>query len=242
MANGKDKAIILLVEDEESLADGLEYNLSLNGYEVVRTADGREALSRFRENEPDLIILDIMIPYIDGFEVAEIILKERPRLPILMLTARSDVKDRVRGLEIGVNDYMIKPFHLRELLARIKGMLQRREWYSFKTAKEPLFSFGGFTIDFDSLTATGNDRLIRLTYHEAMVLRYLIENRDRAVDRKELLEKVWHLDSDVETRTVDTFIARLRKYFEKDPSAPVFIKSIRSIGYMFTESEPSAES
>lgn len=234
MGTVKGKATILLVEDEASLAAGLEYNLQMNGYAVVRAADGREALTRYHEDKPDLIILDIMIPYIDGFEVAEKILKVRPRMPILMLTARTNVTDKVRGLEIGVNDYMTKPFHLKELLARIKGMLLRREWYSFSAEKDPVFSFGDNTIDFATLTAWAGNERISLTYHEAMVLRYLVENRGRAVERGELLKNVWHLDSAVETRTVDIFIARLRKYFEKTPSTPVFITSIRSVGYMFT--------
>jgi len=235
MTEEKNKQKILLVEDEESLAVGLEYNLQQKGYSVIWAKDGREALTCYQANKPDLIILDIMLPFKDGFEVAEIVLKENPRMPILMLTARADVQDKIRGLETGVNDYMTKPFHLKELIARVKGMLQRKDWYSAETKKDPVCIFGDNEIDFVKLTAKSGKNEFRLTYHEAMVLKYLIDNKDRPVERAELLKNVWHLDTEIETRTIDNFIARLRKYFEPDPSSPVFIKSIRSVGYMFSD-------
>ena len=224
---------ILLVEDEESLAAGLEFNLNEEGYAVIRAKDGKEALEYFAQNEFDLVILDIMIPYIDGFEVAERIRKENIQLPILMLTARTRKDDRIHGLEIGADDYINKPFHLAELLLRIKRMLQRKEWYSNSIKSTPVFKFGKNEINFETLVVKSSVGEIRLTPHEAMALKYLIEHAGKPVSRKELLEHVWNISSEVETRTVDNFIVRLRKYFEEDPSDPKFIKSVRGVGYLF---------
>lgn len=225
---------ILIVEDEETLAVGLEYNLSEEGYAVVRADDGRKALEYFESQEFDLIILDIMLPFYDGFEVAQKIREKSPKIPILMLTARTSVKDRVKGLEIGADDYLTKPFHLQELLLRISGMLRRKMWYTSSTNAQPVVVFGDNEINFENLTCRAGERKIRLTHREAMILKYLIEHRGKIVSRKELLENVWNISSEIETRTVDNFIMRLRKYFEPNPSKPVYIKSIRSAGYMFS--------
>lgn len=226
---------ILLVEDEESLAVGLEYNLTEEGYVVKLAVNGKQAVESFMSETFDLVILDIMLPYLDGFEVAEKMREKDPQIPILMLTARSGLKDRVKGLGIGVDDYMTKPFHLDELLLRVKGMLRRKRWYQTRTNEKPIYSFGNHTINFESLTCQSGKTEFRLTTHEAMVLKYLIENQGRIVSRQELLEKVWQINSDVETRTVDIFIVRLRKYFEHDPKKPEYFISIRSAGYMFCE-------
>ena len=225
---------ILLVEDEESLAVGLEYNLTREGYRVTRASDGKEALECFRSLEFDLIVLDIMLPYLNGFKVAEKIRERSPQIPILMLTARTAAKDRVKGLEIGADDYMVKPFHLRELLVRVRGMLRRKEWYRSSVGSAPSVRLGRNEIHFEEMTFRSGERMIRLTPHEAMVLKYLIDRRDKVVSRKELLENVWQIPGHVETRTVDNFILRLRKIIEPDPAKPIFIKSIRSAGYMFT--------
>lgn len=227
---------ILLVEDEESLAIGLEFNLQEEGYEVTRARDGREALQFYEKENYDLIILDIMLPYINGFEVAERVREKNPQLPILMLTARTRKDDRIHGLELGADDYITKPFHLVELLLRVKRMLQRKEWYVSSVNSNPVFKFGNNEINFETLVCKCGGEELRLTPHEAMALQYLIERKGKPVSRKELLEKVWHITSEVETRTVDNFIVRLRKYFEEDPSNPKYIKSVRGIGYMF-ESE-----
>jgi two-component system alkaline phosphatase synthesis response regulator PhoP len=229
------KSRILLVEDEESLARGLAFNLTEEGYRVSRASDGRKAIDVYESRNFDLVILDIMLPYCDGFEVARRIRVKSPQMPILMLTARTRLQDRVKGLEIGVDDYMTKPFHLRELLLRVQGMLKRKMWYQSSTKTAPAYRFGVNEIHFDDLTARAGDRMIRLTPHEAMVLKYLIDHKGKVVSRKELLENVWRIFSDVETRTVDNFIVRLRKYFEPDPAKPVFIRSIRSAGYIFRE-------
>ena len=226
---------ILLVEDETSLAYGLEFNLKEEGYRVTWAKDGRDALEFFKQQKFDLIILDIMLPYFDGFQVAEKIRQDSPQLPILVLTARSSAKDRVRGLEIGVDDYITKPFHLPELLLRIKGMLRRKHWYRNVTSKSPVFKFANFEINFANMTCQSEQEVFRLTQREAMVLKYLIENKNKIVSRQELLKNVWQISSNVETRTVDNFIARLRKYFEPNPAKPRYIKSVRSAGYLFSE-------
>jgi len=229
--NGENK--ILLVEDEETLAIGLEFNLTEEGYSVVWAKDGKVALDLFYSQEFDLIILDIMLPYISGFEVAKKVREKSPQMPILILSARSGVEDRVKGLELGADDYLAKPFHLQELLLRIKGMLKRKLWYKDAASVQPAYSFGDNKINFENLECQTADSQIRLTQQEAMVLKYLIDNKGKIVSRKELIEKVWHMNPDIETRTVDNFIVRLRKYFEPDPANPVYFKSIRGAGYMF---------
>jgi len=226
---------ILLVEDEETLAIGLEYNLSAEGYSVKLAEDGRKAISYIDSNSFDLIILDIMLPYFDGFEIAKHIRKNDPQIPILFLTARTTAEDRIKGLKIGADDYLTKPFHLDELLLRVKGMLRRKSWYQLAAEEMPVFRFGKNEINFENLKATTADHEIQLTAYEAMLMKYLIERKDKIVSRKELLQKVWNISSEVETRTVDNFIVRLRKYFEQDPNNPVYIKSIRGRGYIFTD-------
>ena len=232
-----EKNHILVVEDEDSLAQGLVFNLQEEGYTVTRAADGLQALQLFDEREFDLVILDIMLPYHDGFEIAETVREKQPQLPILMLTARTSTGDRIHGLETGADDYMTKPFHLKELLLRVKGMLKRKEWYKDLSVSQPVIRFGDNEVDFSNLTAVAGENSIQLTQHEAMVLRYLVEHEGKVVSRSELLKKVWHTNPDIETRTVDIFIMRLRKYFEPIPSKPVFFKSIRSAGYMFQQKE-----
>ena len=224
---------ILLVEDEENLALGLEYNLTAEGYKVKWAKDGREALKYFEENQFDLIILDIMLPYFNGFEIAQKVRETHPQMPILILTARTQVEDRVKGLELGADDYLTKPFHLKELLLRIKGMLKRKNWYQKVVIENPVYQFGNNEINFENLKCTKGKKEFQLTSYEAMIMKYLIENKDKVVTRKELLENVWNMNPDIETRTVDNFIARLRKHFEDDPSDPKYIVSVRSAGYMF---------
>ena len=229
------KQKILLVEDEETLAVGLEYNLTEEGYDVDWAKDGKQALDFFEANNYDMILLDIMLPYYNGFEIAEKVRRNFPQMPILMLTARTKAEDKVKGLELGADDYMTKPFHLQELLLRIKGMLKRKKWYSSVAAAEPVFKLGNYEINFENFKCRKGKNEFQLTAYEAMVLKYLIDNKGKIVSRKELLEKVWHLNPEIETRTVDNFIVRLRKYFEEDPSNPEHIISIRGAGYMFSE-------
>jgi len=226
---------ILLVEDEDSLAIGLEYNLTSEGYQVTRAADGRQAAKLVTAAEFDLVILDIMLPYLDGFELAALIRSKSPQLPILILTARTGVKDRLKGLELGADDYLAKPFHLQELLLRLQGMLKRKMWYKDLSVIAGIYHIGQAEINFENLISTRDNQEIHLTLREAMVLKYLIENKGKIISRQEILEKVWKQAPDIETRTVDNFIVRLRKYFEPDPENPVYIKSIRGAGYMFVD-------
>jgi two-component system, OmpR family, alkaline phosphatase synthesis response regulator PhoP len=226
---------ILLVEDEETLAVGLEYNLTEEGYLVKWAKNGREAVGFFEKDKFDLIILDIMLPYLNGFEVAERIRKTDPQIPILMLTAKTESGDRVKGLEKGADDYLTKPFHLHELLLRVKGMLKRKNWYKRSYENQPVYKFGINEINFETLTCWHGKVEIRLTPQEAVLLKYLVERKGDIVSRKELLENVWHLNPEVETRTVDIFIGRLRKYFEADPANPIYFKSIRGAGYIFEQ-------
>lgn len=224
---------ILLVEDEENLAVGLEYNLTEEGYEVKWAKDGKEAIKFYDEGNYDLILLDIMLPYFNGFEIAEYVRKKNPQMPILMLTARAGIDDKVKGLELGADDYLTKPFHLKELLLRIKGMLRRKNWYTSEVSIEPIYKFGDNEINFENFRCIKSRNEFQLTSYEAMIMKYLIVNKNKVVSRKELLENVWNMNADVETRTVDNFIVRLRKHFEDDPSNPKFIVSVRSAGYMF---------
>ncbi|HMA62395.1 MAG TPA: response regulator transcription factor [bacterium] len=226
---------ILLVEDEESLAKGLEFNLKEEGYFVVWVADGKKALEEFANQKFDIIILDIMLPYYDGFEVAKKVREEKPTTPILMLTARSGIKDKVKGLELGADDYITKPFQLEELLARVKSTLKRKKSYQTIQDEQDIYRFGNNLINFNNFTAKAGDKEIRLTKKEAALLQYLIGKKGSAVSREELLNNIWNIDQEVETRTVDIFIARLRKYFEKDTKNPRFFKSVRGVGYMFTD-------
>lgn len=226
---------ILLVEDEETLAIGLEYNLKAEGYIVDWASDGKKALDYISQSEYDLIVLDVMLPYHDGFEITKLVRKTSPQLPILILTARTSPEDKVKGLEYGADDYMTKPFHLQEFLVRIRGMLKRKLWYKNSLLNEAVVNIGAAQINFEKFTCTKENEKILLTYHEAMFLKYLIENKGRIVARKELLENVWHINPEVETRTVDIFISHLRKYIEPDPNKPVYIKSVRGVGYIFDD-------
>lgn len=226
---------ILIVEDEEALATALEYNLLEENYNVTVARDGQIALDYIEKNEYDLIILDIMLPYFNGFEIAQNVREKNLQLPILILSAKAEIKDRLQGLELGADDYMTKPFHLGELLLRIKGMLKRKAWYKKSSMDQPTYQIGDTLIHFENLTCKSEKSEIQLTPREGMVLKYLIENKGKIISRKELLENVWNISSEVETRTIDNFIARLRKYIENDPKHPIHIKSVRSAGYLFED-------
>ena len=228
---------VLLVEDEETMGRGLEYNLSEEGYEVKWAKDGKMALELFSKENYDLIILDIMLPHYDGFTVAEKIREKSPQIPILMLTARTGIEDRIKGLAIGSDDYMTKPFHLNEFLLRVRGMLKRKQWYKSYTITPEVYRFGDNSINFKNFSCKSSKKTFRLTPQEALFVKYLIDHKGEIISREELLENVWNITSQVETRTVDNFIVRLRKYFEPDPSKPIYFKSVRGAGYMFTTEE-----
>ena len=225
---------ILLVEDEVNLARGLTYNLEAEGYRVMLAADGQQAVDQINQDRYDLVILDIILPVLDGYEVLKEIRRLYPRLPVIILTAKLEEGDRVLGLELGADDYLTKPFHLKELLLRIKGMLRRSEWYKEPKAGEE-YSFGPNTINFGSLKASGPKGERDLTAKEAHLLEVLIENEGEILSREKLLEEVWGYPPDMVTRTVDAFIARLRSYFEEDPKQPQHILSLRGLGYRFVK-------
>jgi DNA-binding response OmpR family regulator len=225
---------ILVVEDEKHLAEGLLYNLSAEGYEALLARDGQEALHLFDQGPWNLIILDLMLPLLDGFEVAQQIRTKDPRVPILMLTARAADEDRIKGLECGADDYLTKPFHLQELLLRIKGILRRSSWYRTLPGGEDRYYFGkGCWVDFRERTALGPRGERRLTEKELLVLKCLLERESETVSREDMLREVWGYGPGVETRTVDNFIRRLRTYFEQDPASPEHILSVRGMGYRF---------
>ena len=222
---------ILLVEDELNIARPLQFNLEQEGYEVFSTPSGKEALTLYERKTIDLIILDLMLEEMDGYEVARQVRQKDQRLPILMLTAKSTAEDRVQGLELGADDYIIKPFHLRELLLRVERMLKRSNWYMDEPARK--ISVGKYKVDIERLSGYGPRGPLQLTALEADLLETLISQPNRVFSRGELLEKVWGYTSDVETRTVDNFIARLRKYFEEEPDHPQHFISLRGKGYMY---------
>lgn len=228
-----DPSRVLLVEDDPHLAKGLLFNLEREGYEVFLVDNGLSALDQLREKDFDLIILDLMLPKMGGLEVARTIRETNTRFPILMLTAKSSRKDREIGLEAGADDYLTKPFHLPELLLRVKGILRRSEWYKEPVHDQEIFRFEKMWINFGTGKANGIDGEFFLTTKEALVMKLLVEKKGNVVHREELLEKVWGYDPQTETRTVDNFISRLRKYFEKTPQEPVYIITIREKGYQF---------
>jgi len=230
---------ILLVEDEPILAEGLRFNLELEGYQTRIAHDGEGALTiaLAGDNHFDAIILDVMLPGIDGFEVAERLRSAGCYLPILMLTARNQPEDILRGFAAGTDDYLPKPFELSILLARLGGLLRRREWLrreqTSPLAPPGVYHFADRTIDFDNLAIITRDVRVSLTLKEAELLRYLIQHEGETVSRKALLEEVWGLREDTDTRAIDNFIVRLRRHLEDDPASPRHLLTIRGIGYRF---------
>lgn len=222
---------ILLVEDDKTLLDVLRYNLEREGYQIVTSTDGAEALKVFRTLSPDLVVLDIMLPGLDGFEVCRI-LRQESSVPVLMLTARTQEIDRVLGLEFGADDYMTKPFSIRELIARTKAILRRSEAQVEATNK--LIS-GDLVIDLKEHQARLGDKEIALSPKEFELLSYLIRHRKRVFSRDYLLEKIWGYDFEGDDRTVDVHIHWLRQKIETDPSRPERLLTVRGFGYKFEE-------
>ena len=229
----KIKKKILLVEDEAHLARGLKFNLEREGYQVTIADNGISALETLERSQFDMMILDLMLPKVGGIEVTQRIRATNFRFPILMLTAKSTAEDRALGLEVGADDYLTKPFHLPELLLRVRGIMRRWEWYKEPGDEKGTFKFSNMWIDFATGKAKGVKKEFFLTHREAEVMKLLTEKNDGVVSREELLEKVWGYNPDTETRTLDNFIVRLRKYFEANPKKPRHILTIREKGYRF---------
>lgn len=225
-------AVILLVEDEPHLAKGIAFNLEVEGYRVVHVESGEEALAAFAQDAFDLVVLDLMLPGIDGLEVCRRLRARSPRLPVLMLTARAAERDRVKGLAAGADDYLTKPFSLEEFLLRVQGMLRRSGWYrpSGPGAAE---RFGGNEVDFGTQRARTAAGEVTLTGLEAKMLQAFLAREGEVITRGELLESVWGMSPDAETRTLDNFVVRLRRYFEPDPARPVHFLTVRGRGYRF---------
>lgn len=238
---------VLIVEDEAHLAEGLRFNLEAEGHSVQVAGDGEGALERLGKTKDkfDAVVLDVMLPGIDGFAVASALRKGRNYVPILMLTARGRPEDVLAGFAAGADDYLPKPFELPIFLARLQGLLRRSAWLAnadtsnksatanAPSASDDVFSFNGKTIDFGSLELRTADGMVQLTLMEAKLLRHLIRNAGKTVSRKSILEDVWGLREDTDTRAIDNFIVRLRRYLEKNPTQPEHLLTVRGVGYRF---------
>ncbi len=238
---------VLVVEDEEHLAQGLRFNLQAEGHTVEVSGDGEQALDRLlaRKETFDAVVLDVMLPGKSGFDVAEQLRERKNYVPILMLTARGRSEDVLRGFASGADDYLPKPFELSILIARLDSLLRRGEWIKHahaaprtapageQTSDYETYSFAGKTIDFGELELRTLGNTIHLTLMEVQFLRYLIRNEGRVVSRKSILEEVWGLHEDTDTRAIDNFIVRLRRYIEEDPARPRHLQTVRGVGYRF---------
>ena len=223
---------ILIVEDEQHIANGLKFNLEAEGYEVAVAESAEDGLGELK-NGPDAIVLDVMLPGMTGFEFAQTLRSERNYTPILMLTALGRPDDVVNGFEAGADDYLAKPFDLEVFLVRLKALLRRNSWQRDARPTGDTISINGRIIDFANLELRTPDETLRLTLMECNLLRYFMDNAGRAVSRKEILENVWDLQEDTDTRAIDNFIVRLRRYIEDEPNNPQFLKTVRGIGYRF---------
>jgi DNA-binding response OmpR family regulator len=235
---------ILLVEDEEHLAAGIRFNLELDGYEVETIGDGLRALDRLApasepapESPVDLVLLDVMLPGLDGFQIVERMRKAGNYAPVLMLTARSLPTDMVHGLEAGADDYLPKPFDLPVLLARVKGLIRRRDWARGGGEGPEGARVGEAEVDFTRFELRRGDDTVHLTLLEAMLLKLLVLRRGQVVTKAEILEKVWNLSPDTETRAVDNFVMRLRRYLEPAGSTKQLLQTVRGVGYRLVEED-----
>jgi two-component system alkaline phosphatase synthesis response regulator PhoP len=234
------KLSILLVEDEENLHDALKLNLELEGYEVSSAYDGAAALKAVEDEYFDLIIMDIMLPEIDGIDVTQSIRLTNNEVPILILSAKNNSEDRVLGLKKGADDYLTKPFNLEELLLRINKLIRKNKKLQDKSSLGDSYAFGGHTLNFkaqEAITKTGEK--IALSKKETMLLKLLIENKNEVVTREKILQSVWGYNVYPTTRTIDNFILSFRKYFEEDSRNPMYFYSVRGVGYKYAEASPT---
>ena len=233
---------VLVVEDEQHLAEGLRFNLEAEGYQVTVVDTGEGALELLLPGPApfDVVILDVMLPGKDGFTVMTEMRRDGQFLPTLMLTARGHPDDVLRGFEAGADDYLPKPFELAILIARLRGLLRRRDWLRAQAPTDK-FTFGDKSVDFDALQLQVREQVFPLTLMEANVLRYLIRREGKHVSRKAMLSDVWGLHEDTDTRAIDNFIVRLRRYIEDDPTRPRHLLTVRGVGYRFVASPESSK-
>ncbi len=231
---------ILLVEDEQSIRDTVKLNLELEGYEVVTASTGKKALKAIKEQHFDLIVLDIMLPEVDGYQIAEQTRLTNTKVPIIMVTAKADGADRIQGLKKGADDYLAKPFQLEELLLRVEKLLHRTK--SDGADGVDSVTFGPNKVDFQTYEADTPRGIINLTKKEAMLLKLLVDRRNEVVSRQQILQAVWGYDVYPSTRTIDNFILSFRKYFEEDPKNPQYFQSIRGVGYKFVAASERSSS
>jgi DNA-binding response OmpR family regulator len=241
---------ILIVDDEQHIADGLSFNLRAEGHDTVVAGNGERALRLLLEDRQpfDVVVLDVMLPGKDGFETAAELRAAGHYVPILMLTARGRADDVLRGFEAGADDYVPKPFELPILIARIDGLLRRHQWNERRTAVDEAasigdgpadsFVFAGRTIDFQAMEIRSGEKAFQLTQMECDLLRYLVRNAGKAVSRGAILEDVWDLHESTDTRAIDNFVVRLRRYIEDRPAAPKFLLTVRGVGYKFVPEGP----
>lgn len=222
---------ILLVEDEANIRDVVKLNLEMEEYEVVTADNGKDALKIINEQHFDLLILDVMLPDVDGFQICEQVRLTNMKVPIIFLTAKEAAADRIAGLKKGADDYLTKPFQLEELLLRVNNLIKRSSESPKNTPQE--YSFGNNKINFVTYEATGNQGQFNLTKKEAMLLKLLIDRKNEVVSRQQILQSVWGYDVYPSTRTIDNFILSFRKYFEENPREPKHFLSIRGVGYKF---------
>lgn len=222
---------ILLVDDEEMIVESIEYALLQEGYEVVRAGNGQEALQQVQLTKPNLIVLDLMLPQLSGLEVCRLLRREHNDVPIIMLTAKGEEIDRVIGLEVGADDYLIKPFSLRELVARIKALLRRSKASEGDAKTSKVYQHNELMLNLSEHRVTVGDRPVELSPKEFKILAMLMSTPGRVFSREELLEQVWGLDFYGDTKTVDVHIRWLREKIEEDPSAPKYVQTVRGFGY-----------
>jgi two-component system, OmpR family, alkaline phosphatase synthesis response regulator PhoP len=228
--------VILLVEDEENLHEALKLNLELEGYQVVSAMDGMQALKALQNQYFDLMILDIMLPEMDGIEVLETIRIQNNELPVLILSAKNTSADRVLGLKKGADDYLTKPFNLEELLLRVQKLIEKNKKLLDKETVGDVYQFGKNSVDFKAQEAINkNGEHIQLSKKEAMLLKLLFENKNEVVPREKILQTVWGYNVYPTTRTIDNFILSFRKYFEEDSRNPKYFHSVRGVGYKYSE-------
>jgi len=225
---------LLVVEDEAHLAEVIADNLAVEGYAVEVVGDGVQALERARAEPPALILLDVMLPGLDGFTVCERLRAEGSEVPVLFLTARNENDDRVRGLELGGDDYLGKPFDLRELILRVRAILKRSQWLREPSLAGERLVLGDAVVDFKTFTAKVGGRETKLSTKETLILKALAERAGEVVSRSEILDRVWGYDAFPTTRTIDNFIVRLRRILEPDPGEPRYLHTIRGTGYRLT--------